>query len=79
MTLNEIKPGEKAIILSINTNEDIKRRFQDIGIIENTIVECIGKSPAGDPKAYIIRGAVIAIRSDDGKKISVVKKESWNA
>lgn len=79
MTLNEINPGEKAIIYSINSNDDIKRRLQDIGLIENTLVECVGKSPAGDPKAYLIRGAVIAIRSDDGKKISVIKKRDKNA
>lgn len=79
MTLNEINPGEKAIIYSINSNDDIKRRLQDIGLIENTLVECVGKSPAGDPKAYLIRGAVIAIRSDDSKKISVIKKRDKNA
>ena len=74
MTLNDIKPGEKAVICSIDSEEDIKRRFQDMGIIENTIIECVGKSPAGDPKAYLIRGAVIAIRSEDSEKISVIKK-----
>ena len=78
MTLNEINPGEKAIIYSINSNDYIKRRLQDIGLIENTVVECVGKSPAGDPKAYLIRGAVIAIRSDDSKKISVIKKRDKN-
>ena len=41
------------------------RRFTDIGLIENTLVECVGESPAGDPKAYLIRGAVIAIRNED--------------
>lgn len=78
MTLNEINPGEKAIIYSINSNDYIKRRLQDIGLIENTVIECVGKSPAGDPKAYLIRGAVIAIRSDDSKKISVIKKRDKN-
>lgn len=40
-------------------------RLLDIGLIENTDVECIGTSPGGDPSAYLIRGAVIAIRSED--------------
>ena len=43
----------------------MRRRFLDIGLVENTLVCCVGKSPSGDPKAYLIRGAVIAIRSDD--------------
>ncbi len=30
----------------------IRRRLLDIGLIENTEVECLGRSPAGDPSAF---------------------------
>lgn len=73
ITLNDILPGEKAKIKAINIEGSMHRRLLDIGLIENTITECVGKSPMGDPKAYLIRGAVIAIRSDDTKKILVDK------
>ncbi len=73
ITLNDILPGEKAKIKTINLEGSMHRRLLDIGLIENTITECVGKSPMGDPKAYLIRGAVIAIRSDDSKKILVDK------
>ena len=73
ITLNDILPGEKAKINSINIEGSMHRRLQDIGLIENTVTECVGKSPMGDPKAYLIRGAIIAIRSDDSKKILVEK------
>ena len=43
----------------------------DIGAINGTLVECVLKSPCGDPKAYLIRGAVIAIRDEDAKCISI--------
>jgi ferrous iron transport protein A len=43
----------------------------DIGLVENTPVECLGRSPGGDPSAYLIRGAVIAIRADDCRGITV--------
>jgi ferrous iron transport protein A len=36
-------------------------------------VECVGESPAGDPKAFLIRGAVIALRSEDSKKVIVTE------
>jgi len=49
----------------------IRRRLLDIGLVENTEVECLGRSPAGDPCAYLIRGAVIAIRSEDCRNILV--------
>lgn len=64
-TLNNIKPGEHALIKQILNSGSIRRRLLDIGLIENTDVECVGKSPSGDPKAFLIRGAVIAIRSED--------------
>ena len=41
----------------------------DIGLVEGTPVECLRKSPAGDPKAYLIRGAVIAIRKEDAATV----------
>ena len=71
ITLNDINTGEKAKIKSINIDDSIKRRLNDIGLIEDTITECVGQSPMGDPKAFIIRGAVIAIRSEDSSRITV--------
>ena len=71
VSLNDINPGEKATVLSVNLKGNIRKRLMDLGLIENTQVECVGKSPAGDPKAYLIRGAVIAIRSEDSKNICV--------
>ena len=69
--LNEISPGQKARVKEICSRGSIRRRLLDIGLIENTEVECIGRSPGGDPSAFLIRGAVIAIRSEDSKNILV--------
>ncbi len=62
--LNSINPGETARINNIVCNSDIRRRLFDIGLTPGTLTECVGKSPAGDPKAFLIRGAVIALRSE---------------
>lgn len=70
-TLNNIKPGDHAVISSLNSSGGMRRRLLDIGLIENTDVECIGRSPGGDPSAFLIRGAVIAIRSEDCKDIII--------
>ncbi|MBA1336276.1 MAG: Ferrous iron transport protein A [Firmicutes bacterium] len=43
----------------------------DLGLILDTVVEAIAKSPSGDPTAYQIRGAVIALRSEEAGKILV--------
>ncbi len=70
-TLNEIMPGGFATVKEIITDGDMRRRLLDIGLIPETRVECIGKSPGGDPKAFLIRGAVIAIRAEDAAGIIV--------
>ena len=75
MTLAELEIGQKGIVKSISTADGMHRRFRDIGLIENTIVECVGKSPAGNPKAFLIRGAVIAIRIEDCCGIFVTSEE----
>lgn len=66
-----MKVGDKAIVKKVQTNDSIKRRLLDIGLIEGTKIECLLKSPLNDPTAYLIRGAIIAIRKDDCKDIEV--------
>ena len=69
--MNELRLGETGIVIENKTEADLKRRFLDIGLINGSIIECVGKSPLGDPSAYLIKGAVIAIRGIDCEKITV--------
>ncbi len=69
--LNDMQPGQTARILELPSAGDIRRRLQDLGLIPDTLVRCMGKSPWGDPSAFLIRGAVIAIRAADGKEIQI--------
>lgn len=72
--LNDIEPGQTAKVRELLSTGSIRRRLLDIGLIENTEVECLGSSPAGDPSAFLIRGAVIAIRREDCRNILIVKE-----
>ena len=65
-SLSDLRPGERGVVGSLQTTGAMRRRFLDIGLVEDTAVECLGRSPGGDPSAFLIRGAVIAIRSADG-------------
>lgn len=69
--LNQLKTGERGRVSELLPAEDMKRRLQDIGFVDGAGVECIHESPLGDPKAYLIKGAVIAIRNEDAVKITV--------
>lgn len=71
LNLNDIAPGQHAVVSALQTTGSMRRRLLDIGLIENTEVECLGRSPGGDPSAFLIRGAVIAIRSEDCENILV--------
>ena len=44
LCLNDIKPGEKARVCCLTSSGSIRRRFLDIGLVENTLVECVGKT-----------------------------------
>ncbi|MGN1048240.1 MAG: ferrous iron transport protein A [Eubacteriales bacterium] len=68
-SLYDIKPGEKAVVSSLSECGAMRRRLLDIGLVENTRVECVGTSPGGGLCAYLIRGAVIALRPEDSRKI----------
>ena len=70
-TLDHLPPEHQAIVVRLEVDRDMRRRFLDLGLIENTVVECIGRSPMGDPSAYLIRGAVIAIRAENCRGIYI--------
>lgn len=69
--LSNIKPGDYAKVQELLVDGAMRRRLLDIGLIKNTRIECLGRSPAGDPTAFLIRGAVIAIRSEDCENILI--------
>lgn len=70
-SLNDIQPGQSAVVRGLLATGGMRRRLLDIGIAPDTRIECLGRSPAGDPSAFLIRGAVIAIRSEDCADILV--------
>ncbi len=69
--LNQLNSGDEAIVSRVLAKGTLHRRFLDIGIIGGTNIKCVAVSPQGDPKAFLIRGAVIAIRNKDSAYIMV--------
>ncbi len=74
--LNDMKPEQTAKVLSLTCTGAARRRLRDLGLVEGTSVRCVGKSPAGDPAAFLIRGAVIAIRAADGAQVQISEPDS---
>ncbi len=65
--------GSQCKVKEINLNKTEKERILDLGMIPGTNVKVLQKSPMGDPTAYLIRGSVIALRSEYTKKITIEK------
>lgn len=76
LNLLDLAPGQKGTVRRLQNTGSIRRRLLDIGLVENTIVEYIGTGPFGDPCAFLIRGAVIALREEDAKKILIEVNET---
>jgi len=77
--LNTLDTGQTAVIGDSRHTGEMRRRLQDIGLIRGTSVVCVGRSPLGDPAAFLIRGAVIALRDRDTALIEILSGEtSWD-
>ena len=70
-TLDAMTPGRHAAVSALLCSGSIRRRLLDLGMIPGTRVVCIGRSPLGDPSAYLVRGAVIALRRKDCRQILI--------
>lgn len=72
-TLAEVGHGETVRVLGIHSGLQgpQRRRLLDLGLVPGTLVEAEFSSAGGDPVAYRIRGALIALRSDQSRWIQV--------
>ncbi|MBP3704389.1 MAG: ferrous iron transport protein A [Clostridia bacterium] len=67
--LSSLRCGQSGVVSAVETEGTMRRRLQDLGLICGTHVECVGISPLGDPAAFRIRGAVIALRRADSDTV----------
>ena len=71
MRLNELDVGATARVTAIRIWGAMALRLRELGLLEGECVTCVGVSPLGDPRAYRICGAVIALRNADAGAVEV--------
>ncbi len=71
ISLDRLALGSFGRVKHLNAGGASRRRLLDLGLVVDTAVEALRKSPSGDPTAYQIRGAVIALRSEEAAQILV--------
>ena len=68
-SLSDLPVGKTAVVERILLGGAIRLRLVELGLVPGTRVRCVHSAPSGSPAAYAVRGAVIAIRRSDAKKI----------
>lgn len=69
--LQSLRPGETAVVKGLSSSGALRRRLLDMGIVAGTRLECLGISPGGDPRAFLVRGAALALRAKDCRDIEI--------
>ena len=69
VALSALRPGEGGVVREMLIAGPLRRRLRDLGMIEGNEVLCLGRSPGGDPAAYRVCGAVLALRDRDSAQI----------
>ena len=74
-SLWQLAPGHRAWVGELSAQGELRRQLRDLGFVPGAQVECLGKSPLGDPIAYLVRGTVIALRRRDAALVRVLPLE----
>jgi DtxR family Mn-dependent transcriptional regulator len=69
--LTSLKPGESGRVIALRSEGFERRRLLDLGLTPGTVIECEYPSPMGEPTAYRVRGALIALRPEQGNQIEI--------
>ena len=67
--LNRIELGGACRVLSIEGS--LRAELAEQGITAGAVLTRLFDAPCGDPAAYLVRGAVTALRSKDAERIRV--------
>lgn len=69
MTLSELPPGAQGILREIRWDGALRDRLEDLGFTPGLKLRCLHRAPFGDPAAYEVLGAAVALRKKDAAGI----------
>jgi len=73
ISLNDLKPGEKAIVKQIASDSEDINYLQELGLLEGTEIKIIKRAPFGDPFEIDLRGYRLSLRREKAQSIMVEK------
>jgi ferrous iron transport protein A len=75
LTLRALRPGEYGRVRALRLFGPLRRRLRELGLVEGAELCCLGRSPLGDPTAYSLCGAVLALRARESERILLERRE----
>ena len=73
--MDQMAVGQAGIVRALSATGGLRRRLQDLGIIEGRRVSCLHRSLSGDPTAFGVCHTVFALRDRDAAQVSVETEE----
>jgi Fe2+ transport system protein FeoA len=70
-TINNLTPGDSAVITEITAPGQIRQRFMDLGLFEGAKVEMLCSAPLGDPILIRVLGTMLALRRSEAATIVI--------
>jgi Fe2+ transport system protein FeoA len=70
-TLDQLVPGQRGRILSLQGDAALVQRLLDMGVLEGEEVEAVGFAPLGDPMEIRLGTARLTLRRKDAAGIEV--------
>ena len=73
-TLDRLPLGKSATVVKLTCQGVTRRRLMDLGLLPGAQVYAELRSPLGDPVAYRVRDAAIALRRDQARQVEITIK-----
>jgi Fe2+ transport system protein FeoA len=73
MTLDSLRPGDEAVILSVEGEEGdrLRGRVFALGFVPGSVVKVVRRAPLADPTEYEVRGGRVSLRRSEARLIAV--------
>jgi DtxR family Mn-dependent transcriptional regulator len=69
--LDALEPGARGRVVAIRSQGLTRRRLLDLGVTPGAVIERAFASPLGEPVAYRVRDALIALRAEQAQEVEI--------
>ena len=70
-TLDQLRPGQQAILKRLDLPDDIARRLMELGFLPGHIIAPARSAPGGEPRVYRVDGSEVALRRETAARLHV--------